>query len=56
MSESKDAPERIYLQWHGDGEPDEEPPVEVSWCEDKIFTHDVEYVRRDLLDSENYSS
>lgn len=41
-------PKVIYLQYHGDGEPDDESPVrdaDVTWCRDKIFEHDLEYVR-----------
>lgn len=43
--------EKIYLQWDGEDEPDRELPYEkrgeVSWCQDKIFKHDVQYVRAD---------
>lgn len=42
------APEVIYLQYHGDGEPDDESPVrdcDVTWCRDRIFEHDLKYVR-----------
>lgn len=42
------APNKIWLQWHGDGNPDEpgEPdPADVTWCQDKINEHDIEYVR-----------
>lgn len=41
-------PEVIYLQYHGDGNPDDEGTVrdcDVTWCRDKIFEHDLEYVR-----------
>ena len=41
-------PEKIYLQFYGDGEPDEEGNVDdedVTWCINQIFTHDVEFVR-----------
>ena len=50
------SPSSIYLQWHGDGdEPDTTPIPEdckefVTWCEDKVFTHDVRYVRWDLVE------
>lgn len=37
--------ERIYLQYYGGEEPSEGPAMEVSWCDDKIYAHDVEYVR-----------
>ncbi len=36
------APARIYLQYYA-GCPDEK-----TWCEDKINSNDVEYVRADL--------
>ena len=42
------APNRIWLQWYGDGDPDEpgEPEHEgITWCQDKINDHDIEYVR-----------
>ena len=44
------APERIWLQWHGDGDPDDPGEVyigEVTWQDERIFDHDIEYVRRD---------
>lgn len=46
----KRPPDKLYLQWHGDWEPDEVGEVdegEVTWCRDKIFTHDIEYARID---------
>lgn len=49
------APERIWLQWHGDADPEiedgEVSEGDVSWCRDKIFTHDIEYIRADLADA-----
>lgn len=42
---SKQPPNRIYLQWYGDEEPHEDEVFEVSWCEDKIYKHDIEYIR-----------
>lgn len=40
-------PDNLYLQWHGDAEPDDGPTSEndVTWCRDKIFPFDVEYAR-----------
>ena len=41
------APAEIWLQLHGDGEPDGNPVDyrdEVSWCWEKIHEHDVRYV------------
>lgn len=45
-------PEKIYLQWDGDGEPGDVPLEkrgEVSWCTDKIWPGDVEYIRADTI-------
>jgi hypothetical protein len=45
-------PRTIYLQWHGDSDPDDPAPVceaEVTWCSTKCFGSDVEYVRADVL-------
>jgi hypothetical protein len=45
-------PERIWLQWYGDGSPDDIGDVsvaDVTWERDKIFEHDIEYVRADTL-------
>ena len=47
-------PEYIWLQYHGDVDPadypdDDEGPhlSEVSWCWEKIFDYDIEYIRAD---------
>lgn len=43
----KQPPKKIYLQWHGSGDPDPSSdinPNDVSWCRDKIFKHDLVYV------------
>lgn len=43
-----DAPDTIYLQWHGDGDPDEPGDVhepEVTWSRARVYRHDVRYVR-----------
>lgn len=37
----------LWLQWHGDGDPEDEGAVyekEVTWSREKIFDGDVEYV------------
>ena len=47
----------LWLQWHGDGDPEDDGEVcesEVTWSREKIFDADVEYVhageiRRALL-------
>jgi hypothetical protein len=45
-------PERIWLQLHGDSEP--EYPVtcdeSVTWCWESIFPQDIEYVRADIAE------
>ena len=43
-------PDKLYLQWYGDGEPGDIEEVsehDATWCMDKIFPHDIEYVRID---------
>lgn len=53
MPEFKGPPAVIWLQWHGDERPDEdgeftEPDPDhndVTWCQNKVFDGDVEYVR-----------
>jgi len=48
-----DAPKRIWLQWDGSADEDEvgEPyPPEVTWCQDRVFDRDVEYVRADEIE------
>jgi hypothetical protein len=43
----KTPPKRIWLQFYGEGTP-MRPALEVdgvTWCVDKIFPSDVEYVR-----------
>lgn len=40
-------PKQIFLQWHGDG-PAEDSDVDdahVTWCRDRVFDNDVEYIR-----------
>lgn len=49
----KAPPDRLWLQWHGDADPELETGGEVSegdvtWCRDKIFEHDIEYTRTSL--------
>lgn len=51
-------PETIYLQWFGDYDPDMLSELErdaidpdgASWCWEQIFTHDIEYVRKESAD------
>lgn len=41
-------PENIWLQWYGDSSPDDVgnvSVVDVTWEREKIFKHDIEYIR-----------
>lgn len=52
MSETN-APERIYLQYYCNGCDDKDClNAEPTWCQDKINDNDVEYVRADLVITE----
>jgi hypothetical protein len=47
------SPVEIFLQWHGDADPNEigdVEPSEVTWCADQVFRHDVRYVRWDKVE------
>lgn len=48
---AKTTPIRIYLQWNGDSEPEDNEPCleEVTWSQEQIFKHDVEYIRADSV-------
>ncbi len=52
------APERIWLQLNGEENPDDydDPYVDcsmdISWCWEKIYDHDVMYIRADNLQDE----
>lgn len=44
---SNQVPERIWLQWYGEGSPDDLGEVsiaDVTWERERIFKHDVEFV------------
>lgn len=49
------APDRIWLQYHGDEDPAHWPDgpepdlAEVTWCWEPIYEHDICYVRADML-------
>jgi hypothetical protein len=46
-------PEKIYLQFYGDGSPDDIGEVsdeDVTWCTDKQFAQDIEYIQCSTLD------
>ena len=44
-------PDNIWLQFHGDGEPEDTPVSsdDVTWCQDKIYDHDIHYIKADAL-------
>jgi len=48
-------PSKIYLQVFGDEEPLENEVInfddlsEISWCQDKIYPHDLEYVNAEYI-------
>ena len=48
------SPSSIYLQWHGDAEPSEfydgPEPTDVTWAREKIWDHDVKYIRADMVE------
>jgi hypothetical protein len=52
-------PDRIWLQWYGNADPEFETGEinvdDVSWCLDKIFEHDIEYVRANQPQSDQPS-
>jgi len=53
MKTNEQAPDMIWLQWHGDSDESEIGPVnedEVTHCRDKVFDRDIGYVRADLHD------
>lgn len=53
FGDSLHGPARIFLQWNGDADPADyaTPPdaSDVTWCADRIFRHDVEYIRADRV-------
>lgn len=54
-TEQNTHPNPLWLQWYGDGDPeiDGEPEGDndVTWCRDKIFDRDVEYVPATRIDT-----
>lgn len=43
-------PNKIYLQIDADGEtPDNFKGLEVTWCVDKIYDNDIEYLNKENL-------
>lgn len=52
MADFMKPPDAIYLQYHGDGDPDDTGPVnsdDVTWCWEQINEQDIKYVRADLV-------
>lgn len=55
-------PDRIYLQYFGEDDPEmlDKPPEtemgrsEVSWCRERVYKHDIEYVRVEKKRSEAF--
>lgn len=49
----KNIPEKIYIQVGEDVEQDEDfkelDAEAVTWCADKVFHNDIEYIRKDLI-------
>jgi len=50
-------PNTLYLQWFGDSDDVNDPipkdgEIRGTWCREKIFNHDLEYVRADLVRQE----
>ena len=48
------APLELWIQWHGDNDESEDDslPVselEVTWCRDKLYERDIEYVHADEI-------
>jgi hypothetical protein len=45
-------PKTLWLQWHGDAEPDDTGDVaqdQVTWNYEKVFNDDIEYVHADVI-------
>ena len=55
---AKTTPIRIYLQWNGDSEPEDSEPCveEVTWSQEQIFKHDIEYIRADSVPRKSTSA
>lgn len=51
MSLMESPPDILWLQYYGDAEPEDTPvdSNDVSWCVDKIFDHDIKYIRAEAL-------
>ena len=48
-----DAPDRIWLQWDGDGDPEWDNVLpectDVTWAAERLFPEDIPYRRDDLV-------
>lgn len=50
----KHPPENLWLQWHGDGSPDELGEIDidsVTFAPEQIYDNDVRYVRLDIKET-----
>lgn len=45
-------PDTIWLQYHGDAEPENEPVDAdgITWCWEEIFQQDIRYIRADVIE------
>lgn len=43
----------IYLQWYREGDGEPEDASDVTWCKDKIFDDDIEYVKAEIAKEAN---
>lgn len=53
-TDSQGAPDVIWLQLHGDADPEIEGPADyqspgVTWCWEQIYNQDVQYIRADIV-------
>lgn len=51
MNKQKEPPTKIWLQYYGDSEEDDDEVDmdEVTWCRDWVYPRDVAYVRMDTV-------
>jgi len=47
MENNQTTPQEIWLQWHGDGDPDIGDSIsetDVTWSREKIYQADIKYI------------